>query len=188
MNTRDRFLTCFRYQDVDHVPCVEMGIWGQAYDRWFNEGLSKETDWDINHLKSSKHFNLEGFVDCPVNFCTCPEFEHTVLEEDQRTVTYIDKDGATRQGMKEGRGHAWNTAACMDHFIKFPVNNREEFERIKSRFNPDDASRYPDNWQALLVEYKKRDYPLNLKPGGHFGLYSGLRRWMGTGKRLYDLL
>ena len=39
LTNRERFLRTMRYQAVDRIPYHEIGIWGQALDRWLKEGM-----------------------------------------------------------------------------------------------------------------------------------------------------
>jgi uroporphyrinogen decarboxylase len=64
--------------------------------------------------------------------------------------------------------------------VSFPVEDRAGFEEIRKRYNPHSPARYPRWWNDLVRCYRGRDYPLALTGIGGFGLYSMLRRWMGT--------
>jgi uroporphyrinogen decarboxylase len=59
---------------------------------------------------------------------------------------------------------------------KFPVTNRLEFEEMKQRYNPDDPSRYPENFGELVRTLKNRDYAITLQFSGSFWQ---LREWFG---------
>ena len=41
-------------------------------------------------------------------------------------------------------------------------SSKEDFERLKRSFNPDDTSRYPNNWENLVRQWKDRNYPLGI--------------------------
>lgn len=180
MNTRERFVQSCKFQTVDQVPFVEIGAWAQARDRWFEEGMPKDAETNFNVLRRAPYFGLEHFDELPINTLLCPPFERKIIEEDEHTETFRDQFGQIRKALKTGRGKSGGTRASMDQFLRFAVKSRADFDEIKKRFTPDDPARFPDNWQELLKEYKTRDYPLCLQPGGNFGLYSMLRRFMGT--------
>ena len=61
----------------------------------------------------------------------------------------------------------------MDTYIDFPIKNREDFKKLKERYNPQSSERYPDK----LQDFKTRTMPL-VCPGS-IGLYMQLRYWMG---------
>jgi len=179
MNTRKRFVKSCRFQHVDRVPFVEIGAWGQTTERWLQEGLPAGVDAGFNVLKGCAHFGLEHFEFMPVRYLMCPPFKHKVIEEDDRIVVFRDSEGVLRRALKEGQAKS-GTRHCMDQFIKFPVRTRRDFRRMAKRYDPHHPARFPKNWGDLIAKWKKRDYPLCLQPGGGFGLYSMLRRWMGT--------
>jgi uroporphyrinogen-III decarboxylase len=154
MNTRERFLKVMRFEEVDRVPVFEfMGFWPDTVERWYQEGLPR--DRDIN-----ESLGLEKRAYLPVDFDVLPRFDEEVLEEDEETVVVVDPRGVTKRKFK----------ACfnMPHFIEFPIRNRRDYEKYIERLNPDDLERYPNNWDELLHEYKKRDYPLGLNIRGPF--------------------
>ena len=63
---------------------------------------------------------------------------------------------------------------ALDHGI----TTMEELERAKPHFydNLDSPKRYPENWDQMVQDYKKRDYPLGLNFSGFFGQP---RNWLG---------
>jgi len=68
----------------------------------------------------------------------------------------------------------------MDQYISFPVTDRESFLAMKKRYDPCAPIRYPRWWEDVVRCSRGRDYPLALTGIGGFGLYSMLRRWLGT--------
>jgi len=63
------------------------------------------------------------------------------------------------------------------HYIRHPLKNREDWEKLKPFLNPDTPGRFPLNWDEIAENYKDRDYPLGLSIGS---LYGWLRNWMGV--------
>jgi len=61
-------------------------------------------------------------------------------------------------------------------WISFPVNNREEFEIMKKRYDPDDPSRYPADFGTRVERLKSRDYITTIQFSGPFWQ---LREWCG---------
>ena len=177
MTPRERFLRCMRFQTVDRVPYWELGAWGQTFERWLAEGMPEgavgEDVWRGSEMWMT---DRRDFVN--VNVMAWPPFEHRVIEEDDRTVVFVDGDGVTRLAMKEGT--VLGTRPSMDQFLSFPVETREDFAAIKERFRPVPAERYPDDFGEQAARWRERDYPLCLLTNATFGLYSMLRRWMGT--------
>jgi uroporphyrinogen decarboxylase len=182
MTPRERFLRTVRFESVDRPFRWELGFWGQTLERWLAEGMPEEALRE-DVWRGSEFWRVDRHDYADVNVLAVPAFEHTVLEEDDRTVTFIDRDGATRMAMKEGvvRG----TRPSMDQFIRFAVETPDDFERLKERFRPVLAERVPPEWDTLVGEWRTRDYPLCLLRNATFGLYSLLRRYMGTERLSY---
>ncbi len=60
--------------------------------------------------------------------------------------------------------------------LGFRILSLDDLERAKPHYNPHSPERYPQNWDALVENYKTRDYPLGLNMTGFFGQPRG---WMG---------
>ncbi|MCD6287166.1 MAG: hypothetical protein J7M39_14755, partial [Anaerolineae bacterium] len=166
------------YEPVDYVPNWELGVWGQTQDRWEAEGLDP-TSLHWNWFPGEARLGLD-----PKEFITfcgdpLPRFEYTVLEEDERTITFRDEKGMTRRGLKEGSAHG--TRASMDHFIDFPVHNMDEWKEMKKRFVPS-PQRYEPYWDIFRVEgWRHRAHPLVFGPNcTTLGFYWVARELMGT--------
>jgi uroporphyrinogen decarboxylase len=182
MSPRERFLRTVRFETVDRPFYWELGFWGQTLERWLGEGMPEEA-LSENVWRGSEFWCVDRHDYADVNVLAVPAFEYAVLEEDERTVTFVDTDGATRMAMKEGvvRG----TRPSMDQFIRFAVETSDDFQRLKERFRPVLSERVPGDWDALVAEWATRDYPLCLLRNATFGLYSLLRRYMGTERLSY---
>jgi len=182
LTPRERFLRTVRFQPVDRVPYHELGFWGQTTERWLREGMpanaAEEDVW-----RGSPFFRTDPRDFVPLNVFAVPPFEYKVLGEDDRTVTFVDQEGITHLAMKEGTVRG--TRPSMDQYIRFPVETQHDFEALKQRFRADEPGRYPGDWDAWVQRWRARDYPLCLLTNATFGLYSMLRRWMGTEKLSY---
>ncbi len=177
MNSRERFLRCNRFQSVDHAPIVEIATWGQTVERWLSEGMPGDVDTAF-YINGNEYFGFERWEYLPLEVGMAPGFDHEVIEEDERTVLFRGGEGIVHRALKEGlvRG----TRASMDQYVSFPVTDRAGFLEMKKRYDPHSPVRYPRWWQDHVRCYEGRDYPLALTGIGGFGLYSMLRRWMGT--------
>ena len=179
MTGRERFIRTMTFQDVDRYPYFELGIWGQTYERWLREGLKEEElagDWFKGEPKFAM-LDKREFI--PLKLGPIPGFEYKVLEENERYVVFTDQFGRKRRALKEGT--ARGTRLSMDTYLDFFVKDRADFLEMQKHYNPDEPSRYPENWDELKKQYANRDYPLYLYPNCAFGgLYWNLREWMGT--------
>ena len=81
----------------------------------------------------------------PLDLGPVPRFVRRTLDEDERYEIFIDWSGIKMKRLK--------TSTSMPMFLEFPVKNREYWERIKERYDPDDLRRLPLAWSNELSEY-----------------------------------
>ena len=185
LTNRQRFLRTMRYQPVDRIPYHELGIWGQTLDRWLQEGMpmveEQETLTSARGLLSgSDFFGFDRKDHVDVRLDAQPPYREEVIEETERYRVFIDQEGSTRRALKTGEAHG--TRMSMDTFVDFPAKTREDWAQFKRHFNPRDLVRYPKWWEDQARVWAQRDYPLVIPLNSEraFGLYSWLRRCMGT--------
>jgi len=162
MTARERFVRQLRFQRVDYPFRWEtLGFWGQTIERWRREGLPEG-------VSPSQYFEMEQPVYFPVNcgFTALPydpPFEHKELERTERTVVFQNQSGIV---MRQRTDHP---ELSMPQWIRFPVQTRADFERIRDeRLDPEKPSRYPD-WAEMHRKFDDRDYPLGLTVCGAYG-------------------
>ncbi len=177
MNSRERYLATFNFKPVDRVPNYELGLWGQTIERWFAEGLPQDVLYH-NWFVGEEYFDMDRRDFIPINVGMVPAFEDEVIEETERYVVARNREGIVTKAIKEGTVRG--TRPSMDQYLEFPVKDRKDFEEMKKRYDPTSPVRYPNWWDDRVRCWNQRDYPLCLLTNGTFGLYSGLRRWMGT--------
>lgn len=179
MTSRERFVRCNLFQSVDRAPFTEIAVWGQTVDRWLAEGMPRDIDTSF-YLNGSEYLGFDRWECLPINVWMYPDFPTEVIEEDERIIIYRGGDGVLHRALEEGT--ARGTRASMDQYLSFPVADRASFLDMKKRYNPHAPIRYPRWWADVVRTYRGRNYPLALTAYGGFGLYSMLRRWMGTEK------
>jgi len=59
---------------------------------------------------------------------------------------------------------------------KFPVTDRRDFEAMKQRYDPNDPTRYPDDFASFVKKMRDREFVLTLQFSGPFWQ---LREWCG---------
>jgi len=183
MTARERYLETLLFGTPDRIPFEPGRPREKTVKRWNKEGLPENRNWfdflcetigiDAAH-PTHNPVGTEGIV----NFRMNPQFEekvighkngHYIIQDwmgnvveisDEYDYTYIraPKDFVTRR------------------WISFPVNNRQDFEDIKKRYNPNDLIRYPENFNIRINDLKKRDYILTVNISGPFWQ---LREWCG---------
>ena len=117
-----------------------------------------------------------------LNLFFYPMFEPKILREDEDQLVYRDVDGVTRVYLKE--------SATMASGSKWPIATRADWEELKAeRLSLSHVEdRLPENWEALVQEYRDRDYPLGFGgyPLGFFGTLAHLVGYEGLFYLYYD--
>lgn len=181
MTQRERYLATLLFGTPDRIPFQPGGPREKTLKRWHKEGLPQEGGW-TKHLHAAIGLTpepaVQPYAGPGINFRMIPTFEEKVLEHknghyivqdwmgniteisDEYDVTYIReaKDFVTRK---------WH---------KFPVENREDFEEMKKRYDPDDPARYPADFDDRVKIMKERDYIVSIS---FSGLFWQLREWCG---------
>lgn len=181
MTLRERYLETLLFGTPDRIPFDPGAPREKTLKRWHDEGLPQDDNW-FTYLCAEIGVKPETprqpVVSPGVNFRMNPTFEEKVLEHknghyivqdwmgniteisDEYDVTYIRsaKDFVTRK---------WH---------KFPVETRKDFEAMKKRYDPDDASRYPEDFDDRVRIMKERDYVVSI---GFSGVFWQLREWCG---------
>ena len=182
MNGQERFNRVMKFEEVDRLPNYELGLWGQAVERWFDEGMPQDGVY-LTWFEGEPCFGLERRAFAPIDVKMVPAFEPEVIEESERYIIARNADGITTKALKEGTVRG--TRLSMDQYLFFPVTDRQSFAQIKKRYDPDSPIRYPLWWDEMVRCWQGRDYPLCLLTNGAIGLYSQLRRWVGTERISY---
>jgi uroporphyrinogen decarboxylase len=166
MNELERFHACMNYQPVDRAPFWIWGPWPETAERWRAEGYDPDCppdDGDDKRLWEGQWF------------FPCPPFEHTVIEEDEEHVLYVNHEGIL---MRELKG---NPMSSMPQFVKFPVDTREEFRRFwRERMQPDLALRLGADWQAQLRALRAKQQPFVIISDRWGGFFGPLRNLVGV--------
>lgn len=177
MTDRERFCKTLEFEPVDKIPNYELGCWGQTIERWFNEGMPTDAFYN-NWFEGEPFFHIDRRGFAHINVGMVPPFDYETIEESERYLIARNEEGVVTKAIKEGTVRG--TRMCMDQYISFPVTDRKSFSALKKRYNPAAPVRYPFWWDQWVAIWEKRDYPLCLLDNGTFGLYSQLRRWVGT--------
>ncbi len=178
MDARTRFLSVMEYQPCDRLPNWELGTWPQTQQRWLEEGLHPESiHWDWFTGEPKLGMDLREFI--PFNGSLIPPFKEEVLESDERTEVLRDASGRLRRALKEGTVNAGRSS--MDQYLRFAVENRDDWREVSKRFDPADPARLEADWQRHLPRWKQRTVPLIFGPNMQtMGFYWMARELMGT--------
>jgi uroporphyrinogen decarboxylase len=88
-------------------------------------------------------FNLDpAYLDVPIRMSLYPDFEEKTLEENAQYRIWQDNLGAIRKDFAQIENPGFVTRS----WLKFPVENREDFLEMKKRYVSSEPLRYVENW------------------------------------------
>jgi uroporphyrinogen decarboxylase len=163
---RERWVRALRFQPVDHVPDEEFGYWDDTLTRWHGEGLPREID---TNARADVYFGFAPRRMVPANVHMLPAFTQRILEESAGHILKIDGDGATCLVNRDG-------SSTIPRFLRYAIQGRDDWERLKDRFDPADPRRYPPDWAPLRAALRTSDAPVGVNIGSLFGKP---RNWIG---------
>ncbi len=169
MNQRERLLGVFHFKEVDRVPDYEFGYWAETIDRWHSEGLPMQLH---DNQDVEEYFRLEGWDTLyflPVVTGLWPPPPSKVVKE------YDDKEV-----IRDGLGGIYirpKWTSTIPQQIRYPIQKKEDWDRIKAFFDPEVPGRISLDWAETAEDYDERAYPLGISVGS---LYGWLRNLMGV--------
>jgi uroporphyrinogen decarboxylase len=168
MTDLERFHATMNYGPRDRAPFHEFmwPTWPETADRW-----AKEAGYDPEKTT----FGCDHWVVESEWFFPTPPFARTIVEEDERTVTFVDPQGILMREFKE------NPLSSMPAFIRFPVETREDFRKFwAERMKPDLGARLGPDWREKLAAHRDRDYVLVVLADRWGGFFGTLRNLVGV--------
>jgi uroporphyrinogen decarboxylase len=182
MNPRERYLCTLLFQAPDKVPFEPGRPRKSTLERWRREGLPAKVDWFrylCGVLGIAPGSADDPWGGCLVNFRMNPTFEEKTLEHRGGHLLVQDWMGNIVEISEE---YDFTYLRDPVDFVTrkwhaFVVSNPQDFEaKIKWRYNPEDPSRYPPDFEELAQELKGRDFILTMTIPGPFWQ---LRDWCG---------
>jgi uroporphyrinogen decarboxylase len=171
MTHRERFRRTMHFQSVDRVPHWEFGYLDETIARWHGEGLPK----DLNDIPSVEaYFGVDPAVRVPFQDPLIPPFEGPPQVVEQRENSRIERlpDGTLQEVQKSG-------LKTIPHYLKFPIENRDDWQRFKERLDPEDPRRFPADFRALGRTLMRSELPVGIGLGSYLGIP---RNWIGFGR------
>lgn len=142
MNQRERFLKYMRFEPVDRIPLMEMGVWPETLERWHHEGLPRWVT-ELRHLEDylrlDRSFNVNWL---PINGEVHPPFEPEVIEDRGEEEIVRDENGIVYRQRKQYK--------TIPQFLRFPVENEADYDRLRPRLDGRDPGRYADDFDEDL--------------------------------------
>jgi uroporphyrinogen-III decarboxylase len=176
VNARERFLETAHFGKPDWVPIGGGGPRKATLERWWKEGMPT----DVSPSDYFKFDKAEGISSYPgagiewhpenlrsVNLGPIPSFDMKILEQTDRYRVWTDHLGIKQRGFRADWDDGWSGFATRE-FLEFPVKNREDFLKVKKRYDPKSPGRYPQEWESLKRDLRDRDYPLGISLRGPF--------------------
>jgi len=169
MTDRERFLGCMRYEPIDRAPFRgAFGAWPETMQRWREEG---------SEAPNAPSFQMDRWEWHGGWFFPNPPFEREVVEEDEHTILYINREGILMRERKD------LPHSSMPQFVRFPVETREDFRRFwQERMQPDLSARIGPDWRERLAAYRERDFPLIIIADRWGGFFGPIRNMTGVEK------
>jgi hypothetical protein len=140
--SRERWLKVAEFSRADRLPNWEGDFRGATMERWYRDGLPRSvTPEDLY-----RRFELDLWYDVPVAKGPYPAFEAQVLETTGQYKIWTDELGALRKDFLVNAEPGFVTRS----WLKFPVENRADFEKMRERFDPLSPGRFPADWPQVV--------------------------------------
>lgn len=176
MNLYERFGKCMDGINGIRPPFVHnFGPLPETLTRWREEGTFKSPDewfWRVG-FEGEPDKQIGNWVE--INGYICPSFEEKILEESDETRIIIDAFGVKKQIMKK--------SSSMPHFMSWPVQNRDTWQEVKLRLDPDSPERLGADWGKYKKSLGASPLP-NFIGGLPCGFFGAPRELLGVENQL----
>jgi uroporphyrinogen-III decarboxylase len=181
MLPRERYINALTFGAVDKIPLQPGGPRKSTLERWRKEGLPDNVgymEYICDKLGISPEYvygPAEGFF---VDFRMIPTFEEKVLEHKNGHYIVQDWMGAvTEISDKYDYTYIRNAIDFVTRrWHSFPVKNRDDWDKMKVRYDPDDARRLPADLESVGNRLRGRGYIISVNVNGPFWQ---MREWLG---------
>lgn len=185
MNARERFVKSLTFGKPDRFY-YDFG-WPRksTIDAWYLQGLPKMTD--AGQYGAPPEFREFVGADprggVGVNTGILPAFEERTIEESPGRRVWVDGLGITMvDAGKDLNTPGFRTRSYLDH----PVHNREDWLRMRDRWDANAPGRFPADWKKRAADLKKRDYPLQQVVHGAYWKARDFCGFEGLSMMFYD--
>jgi hypothetical protein len=183
MTPRERTLETLLFGKPDKVPFQPGGPRESTLKAWHAQGLPANANWFTSlcaeigvQPDQPKIWGHPG-----VDFRMIPEFEQKVLERRAGSLIVQDWKGniceiSDQYDPSYLGGKGGKLDFVTRRWIKCPVENWSDWEEMKTRYNANDPSRFPSDFEDRCRKLRDRDSYLEVSFSGPFWQ---LREWMG---------
>jgi hypothetical protein len=154
MNARERFNRIMHFQAVDRIPLwsVEEVMEG-AIRTWI-----RDEDYPIG-MSLSDVVKLDPVEIIRLDTDPLPAFVQRTLDEDDRWRIWVDQYGFTVKTLK-----AQSVGPVVYIYLSGVVNDRQDWEELKKRYDPADPRRQPRSWgPEFIAHYNNAAGPVGLR-------------------------
>jgi len=166
MNARDRLVNTLKFQSVDRIPLVEWPIREATMREWLKQGYPEGCP------VQTYFSNDTMWIGAPFNIRVFPKFEEMIIEQNERYKIWIDDLGATRKDFADNENPGFVTRS----WLKFPVENREDFLNIKKRYISNSPGRFGEDFALRAAVLNESPAPVMISIPF---LFWTARDWMG---------
>ena len=155
------------FEKTDRMLHLCQGFWDETLARWYDQGLPKTVD-------PFEYFDVSGFAWLPVAQEIFPLFDEEILEEHDDFLIMCDERGRIIKNRKD--------KCSMPMWLEYPINNRNDYEKYRERFDAKTNGRYPGDWEQQVSGLQtQQNKILAVHIRGFFGFP---REYMGLEKML----
>ena len=180
MNARQRYVETLTFGHPDRIPFDPGNPRESTLKRWHSEGLPEGAKWRtfLLELLDFDDKPARPYIDLGVNFRMMPEFEEKVLEHHDGHYIVQDWKGNICEISDQFDVTYLRNAAdfVTRRWIKCPVENRDDWEQMKTRYRLDTPGRFPTDLAKPAKALADRDWPLEVDWAGPFWQ---MREWCG---------
>ena len=181
MNPRQRFRETLLFGKPDKVQLSPGGPRESTLRAWREQGLPEDVHWPdyLREILGIERERTQPHVGLGVSFKMIPTFEEKVLEHKDGHYIVQDWMGAITEISDE---FDYTYIRSAKDFVtrkwhRFPVQSQQDWEeRMKWRFDPYDAERFPEDFEERCAALRDRDYPVSVSINGPFWQ---MREWVG---------
>ncbi|NCO34567.1 MAG: hypothetical protein AUJ92_00605 [Armatimonadetes bacterium CG2_30_59_28] len=180
MTPRKRYRETVLFGSPDRIPFSPGGPRESTREVWHQQGLPEGVNYMdalIDLLGIEREMTMPG-VSPGVSFQMIPTFEEKVLEHREGHYVVQDWMGAITE-ISDRFDYTYIRSArdfVTRKWHKFPVENREDWEQMKWRYNPNHPERFPEDFDERCRQLRVRDYTCSV----HFNSpFWQLREWCG---------
>lgn len=181
MNARKRWLETILFGKPDKIPFSPGAGRESTRHRWEKEGLPCDVEdiaeYAYRQVGGTDKWSQygEGFW---VNEAMIPQFEEKILERKERSLIVQDWKGNVCEISDEYTVEYLRNPIdfVTRRWIKCPVESRDDWEKMKQRYDIEDPSRLPEDKEEKAARLRERTFPLGMSFAGPFWQ---LREWLG---------